>query len=435
MSYNKLTATGPGLSLYLSTLQAITLLRSEPFNNSEMVRNSGAEPMVLMDFFKIPFWLFQVYGVCLYRTSSKERVSLQEAIAFAISMIQIGGYSILVPMFFIKTTPQTPAEFADTAVTLIVFFTAVVRFVCIFSNTKRVKILVDVLQKYFPQNMEEQKSFEVETNYEELIRVTKALSICLSVGVILFNVAPLFNFMMTAYTTDDEVKFDYKLPYPVWYPFKVNTPGMYAIIVLTQAFAAFSCLCAYFVPNMVLITSLLLINMNFRYLAKRVRNLTPTKTEDDIKNLSKILDRHQDIFLLVDVTNEIFNVSVFISFFSLIALLCSIGMNMLGEFQLYDIIRQSLLLVSSLCDLYYVCKYADDMKTSSLDMSDALAEHPWYNGSVYYQRMLLFPMARAQKPARLMAYKFFAVSMESFQSVLTKSYQLLTLIKARFDVD
>uniref|UniRef100_A0A1B0BDR5 Odorant receptor n=1 Tax=Glossina palpalis gambiensis TaxID=67801 RepID=A0A1B0BDR5_9MUSC len=137
--------------------------------------------------------------------------------------------------------------------------------------------------------------------------------------------------MMTSYTTDDEVKFDYKLPYPVWYPFKVNTPGMYAIIVLTQAFAAFSCLCAYFVPNMVLITSLLLINMNFR---------------------------------LVDVTNEIFNVSVFISFFSLIALLCSIGMNMLGEFQLYDIIRQSLLLVSSLCDLYYVCKYADDMKTS-----------------------------------------------------------------------
>ncbi|KAL9927420.1 putative odorant receptor 92a [Glossina fuscipes fuscipes] len=140
-------------------------------------------------------------------------------------------------------------------------------------------------------------------------------------------------------------------------------------------------------------------------------------------------------YRLVDVTNEIFNVSVFISFFSLIALLCSIGMNMLGEFQLYDIIRQSLLLVSSLCDLYYVCKYADDMKTSSLDMSDALAEHPWYNGSVYYQRMLLFPMARAQKPARLMAYKFFAVSMESFQSVLTKSYQLLTLIKARFDVE
>ncbi|KAL9930296.1 odorant receptor 85c-like [Glossina fuscipes fuscipes] len=174
---------------------------------------------------------------------------------------------------------------------------------------------------------------------------------------------------------------------------------------------------------------------NIQYLAKRVRNLTPTNTEDDIKNLSKILGRHQDIYLVVDVTNEIFNVSVFISFFSLVALLCSIGMNILGGSQLYDIIRQSLLLVSSLSELYYVCKYADDMKTSSLDMSDALAEHPWYNGSIYYQRMLLFPMARAQRPARLMAYKFFDVSMESFQSVLTNSYQLLTLIKARFDAE
>uniref|UniRef100_A0ABK9NEW3 Odorant receptor n=1 Tax=Glossina morsitans morsitans TaxID=37546 RepID=A0ABK9NEW3_GLOMM len=400
-----------------------------------MVRNSGAQVMVVLDFFEGPFWMFEKFGVCLYRTSSKERLSLKEAISFAISMVQIGAYSILVPLFFIKTTPPTTAEFSDACIPLILFFTSIVRLTSILVNPKRIRTLVDIFQKYFPQNMEEQKNFKVERNYKELIRVTKALAICLSLGCVLFSLAPLFNFAMAYYTIDDEAKFDYRMPYPIWYPFKVNTPGMYAIMCSTQAFAAFSCVCAYFLPNMVLITSMLLINMNFKYLAKTVRNLTPTNTDDDMKNLSKILSHHQDIFLLVDVTNEIFNISVFISFFSSIALLCSIGMNVLGESQPYHIIKQSLLLVSSLCDLYYTCKYADDMKTSSLDMSDALAEHPWYDGSVYYQRMLLFPMARAQRPAQLMAYKFFAVSMESFQSVLTNSYQLLTLVKARFDVE
>uniref|UniRef100_A0A1B0ACK7 Odorant receptor n=1 Tax=Glossina pallidipes TaxID=7398 RepID=A0A1B0ACK7_GLOPL len=329
-----------------------------------MVRNSGAQLLTVLDFFKVPFWLCQKFGICLYRTSSKERVSVSEAIAFASSMLQIGAYSILVPLYFIKTPPPTTAELSVAAVTLLLFFPAAVRFICILVKSERVRTLVDVFQQHFPQNMEEQKNFEVERNYKELIRVTKGQSICLAIGVVLFSLSPFFNFAMAYHTIGDEAKFDYKPPYHIWYPFKVNTPGVYAIITLTQTFASFSCVCAYFLPNMVLITSLMLINMNFKYLAKAVRNLTPTNTDDDIKNLNKILSHHQDIYVLVDVTNEIFNISVLISFLILTALLCSVGMNVLGESQPYHIIKQSLLLLTSLCDLYYTCKYADDMKTS-----------------------------------------------------------------------
>uniref|UniRef100_A0A1A9VI71 Odorant receptor n=1 Tax=Glossina austeni TaxID=7395 RepID=A0A1A9VI71_GLOAU len=258
-----------------------------------MVRNSGAKPMVVLDFFKVTFWVFQKFGICLYRTSSEKGAPASEAIAFASSMAQIGCYSILVPLFFIKTTPTTAAEFSDALTPLILFLTSIVRIMSILVNIKRIRTLVGVLEKYFPQNMEEQKKFEGEINHKKLIRVTKALSICISLACILFTLGPLFHFAVAYYSIGDEAKFDYGMPYPIWYPFKVNTPG-----------------------------------------------------------------------IQVDVTNDIFNISVFISFFSSIAQLCSIGMNVLTESQPYHLVKQNFLLGSSLCDLYYVCKYADDMKTS-----------------------------------------------------------------------
>ncbi|KAL9880663.1 putative odorant receptor 85d [Glossina fuscipes fuscipes] len=135
----------------------------------------------------------------------------------------------------------------------------------------------------------------------------------------------------------------------------------------------------------------------------------------------------------VDIVNEIFSFSLLINFFAAGALLCLAAVNVIAGSSFYDYIRHTTFLLVALADMYYVCKHADNLMTLSTDISDAFAEHPWYNGSIYYQRMLVFPIARAQRPAALYAYKFFVVSMESFQSLLTSSYQFFTLIKARFD--
>lgn len=53
----------------------------------------------------------------------------------------------------------------------------------------------------------------------------------------------------------------------------------------------------------------------------------------------------------------------------------------------------------------------------STDLSDAFAHHQWYLATVKYQRLLPLPIARAQKSSHLSAYKFFIISMESFQTV------------------
>ncbi|XP_037900413.1 putative odorant receptor 85d [Glossina fuscipes] len=173
--------------------------------------------------------------------------------------------------------------------------------------------------------------------------------------------------------------------------------------------------------------------MNFKHLANRIRNLKPSNAEDDIRNLNKLLSYHQDMLFSVDIVNEIFSFSLLINFFAAGALLCLAAVNVIAGSSFYDYIRHTTFLLVALADMYYVCKHADNLMTLSTDISDAFAEHPWYNGSIYYQRMLVFPIARAQRPAALYAYKFFVVSMESFQSLLTSSYQFFTLIKARFD--
>uniref|UniRef100_A0A1A9VBT9 Uncharacterized protein n=1 Tax=Glossina austeni TaxID=7395 RepID=A0A1A9VBT9_GLOAU len=67
----------------------------------------------------------------------------------------------------------------------------------------------------------------------------------------------------------------------------------------------------------------------------------------------------------------------------------------------------------------------------STDVSVALTDHPWYDGSIDYQRMLPFPIARVERPAQLLDYKLLVVSMESFQPLMTTSYQLFTFTKTR----
>uniref|UniRef100_A0A1B0GFT4 Uncharacterized protein n=1 Tax=Glossina morsitans morsitans TaxID=37546 RepID=A0A1B0GFT4_GLOMM len=104
----------------------------------------------------------------------------------------------------------------------------------------------------------------------------------------------------------------------------------------------------------------------------------------------------------------------------------------------------SVYIVQSIDNVLLVCAYGTEMirlvngneiemkfKTrqkqtifQSTDVSVALTDYPWYDGSIYYQRMLPFPIARAQRPAQLLGYKFFVVSMECFQSVSRYRHRL-----------
>jgi len=58
------------------------------------------------------------------------------------------------------------------------------------------------------------------------------------------------------------------------------------------------------------------------------------------------------------------------------------------------------------------------INSSSTAVASSAYNLPWYNGSIKFQRQIILIMVRAQKPQAISAWKFFDVSMETFQWVL-----------------
>uniref|UniRef100_A0A1A9W0R5 Odorant receptor n=1 Tax=Glossina brevipalpis TaxID=37001 RepID=A0A1A9W0R5_9MUSC len=333
-----------------------------------MIKHSKSQLVTLKDIYQLPFSLFLMYGIRLYRWSPEERLTLIHGIFFANLILHILVYAVLVPMFYIATPPETLAELLDAAITIMFFLTAVVRFLAIIVGRKGLKKFIDLSKEYYPTTVKEQKIFEVEKTYKESNNVAKMIFGCSLFSSISFLFAPLFKYFLDRSQTDDKLEFGYQVPFAVWYPFEVNNAKRYTFVIVTQIFGCLTC-----------------------------------------------------VLGLVDYLNQIFDVMLLFSYFAVSCCLCLTSVNMLVGSYAVDIARQSSLLSVSLFDMYQLCKHGEDMinLVGSTDISEALAEHPWYNGSIHYQRMLIFPMARAQRPAALRASKFFVVSMESFQSVNT----------------
>uniref|UniRef100_A0A1B0A3B1 Odorant receptor n=1 Tax=Glossina pallidipes TaxID=7398 RepID=A0A1B0A3B1_GLOPL len=111
-------------------------------------------------------------------------------------------------------------------------------------------------------------------------------------------------------------------------------------------------------------------------------------------------------------------VRILSSFFGFGGMLRFVGFNAVAGNSMLDILTYLLFISSNLLIMCYLSAYGTEMIRLSTDVSVALTDHPWYDGSIYYQRMLPFPIARVERPGQLL---------------LTTSYQLFTLTKTRCD--
>uniref|UniRef100_A0A1A9W091 Odorant receptor n=1 Tax=Glossina brevipalpis TaxID=37001 RepID=A0A1A9W091_9MUSC len=241
----------------------------------------------------------------------------------------------------------------------------------------------------------------------------------------LFDITPLIIFGVEYIHSGGEKQIDYTLPYGVWYPWDHRQPAMYAFTYAIQLLGSYVAITNFVVPDLILASVASLANLNFGYISKRIREIQPKGNKEDIKCLGELLAYHDDILHMIDEVNDVFSISILLSYFGFSGMSCLIGVNVLTGTHIIEVLKYIVSILSILLIMYYVSKIGTEMITASTDISAALTDHAWYDGNKYYQRMLPFPIARAQRPAVLKGYKFFVLSMESFQSVSLKQYLLL----------
>uniref|UniRef100_A0A1A9WNI6 Odorant receptor n=1 Tax=Glossina brevipalpis TaxID=37001 RepID=A0A1A9WNI6_9MUSC len=372
-------------------------------------------------------------GIRLYKWSEAERTTVRQLFLLFNLLVHTSVYPFFITIYQINIDPDDLLERTTSLAIALFCVNAVTKILCVAMHYKKLGKIIHKLIEYFPTTRESQKMFNLRHEFKTMRRVSNIMLWNHLITAVIFDITPLITFGVEYIHSGGEKQFDYRLPYGIWYPWDHHQPLSFTFTYMTQLLGSYVAVVSFVASDLILISVIALANMNFRYISKLIREFQPKGIEEDFKNLGKMLTYHDDILKMIDEVNDVFSISLLLSFFGFGGMVCLVGFNAVVGDNVLDILTHILFISSIVLIMYYLSTYGTEMITVSTDISVALTDHAWYDGSIYYQRMLPFPIARSQRPAQLQAHKFFVVSMESFQSLMTTSYQLFTLIKTRYD--
>nr|XP_036216479.1 odorant receptor 85b-like [Bactrocera oleae] len=232
---------------------------------------------------------------------------------------------------------------------------------------------------------------------------------------------------------DKNKGFDFTLPFMMTYFYDVNQPLAYAVSYFLQCCGAFHMSLLFLSGDLLLISMVHLVNMHFGYLIYKIESFQPSGTDADMKVLGPLMEYHDEMLFYAERIDNTFGLATLLNYVSSCLVLCFIGLQIVMGSEAVSVIKFIGFLVSTIVQVYFVSYFGNNLKDLSTGISDAFYNHPWYDANYKYMRMLVLPIARAQRCAHLTAFKFFEISMDSFKSLCTTSYQFFTLMRTSIE--
>lgn len=99
-------------------------------------------------------------------------------------------------------------------------------------------------------------------------------------------------------------------------------------------------------------------------------------------------------------------------------LLCFFAFHIVSGDESFTVVKFSLYLVTSLLQIYLICFYGEKLKASSLRLADKVLKNEWYNcDDKAVKSGLMLILLRAHGYAKLTAFKFVDISVDTFSNV------------------
>lgn len=179
----------------------------------------------------------------------------------------------------------------------------------------------------------------------------------------------------------------------------------------------------FLIASFTMITSILIttISVEFYSVCDGIRNLQ-FMTENEVElELSKLIDKHQKIFHLVQDLSEIFSQTFFFRFIVSASL---IGLNLFQLQTTVNIFDNSIFFIYTCFELGQVflqCYFGQFLIDASEKIADEIYSCGWENWQrIGLKKTLVNVLQRAQKPAVLTIWKFGVISMGQFTWVSQK---------------
>nr|QKN21487.1 odorant receptor [Zeugodacus tau] len=386
------------------------------------------------DFVDIPLYLLTFIGAKLFKWTPDDPKSKSRIILLVIfSGLTIYNFSSMI-RFILFENLETLLDITECILFWGFALNGLMKGGTLLCFRHEIESILKGLIVRHPKTKEERLEFQLVPYYKTINASNKYLSIWHLSITSIFILHPVLTAIYGYVNREDENEdFDYVLPFMMNYFYDVNHPLPYAISYFMQCCSAYHMSLLFLSGDLLLISMVQLVNMHLGYLIYRIESFQPTGMDADMKVLGPLLEYHNEILDYAERIDSTFSLATLLNYGGSCLVLCLIGLQIVLGSEALSVIKFIGFLVSTIVQVYFVSHFGNNLKDLSTGISDAYYNHPWYTGNYKYMRMLVLPIARSQRYAHLTAFKFFVISMDSFKSLCTLSYQFFTLLRTKIE--
>nr|QEI46832.1 odorant receptor 16 [Galleria mellonella] len=237
-----------------------------------------------------------------------------------------------------------------------------------------------------------------------------------------------------------------QLPLQAWYPYdKYKSPAFeltYAYQVVAVNLSA-----AVNVSMDTLVTSciaqcrcrLKILGLSLKTLCQNAIHtgqwvLTPDQEKIVASRLRRCIAEHQAILSTVVKIQETFSEPLFAQFTVSIFIICVTAYQLVFETKsTLRLIAMLAYLLVMMLQVFLFCYQGNELSEESTNVANAVYTCPWYACSAKLRRLLLLPMTRSVRVARITAGGITTLSLAAFMAIIKASYTFFTVLQQMGD--
>ncbi|KAL0829389.1 hypothetical protein ABMA28_004163 [Loxostege sticticalis] len=205
-------------------------------------------------------------------------------------------------------------------------------------------------------------------------------------------------------------------------PFAVDDWPTYLTVYAFQGCAEFFMVCMYLGSYILLVDLSTYISIQFTLLQEDVMNIRPTNTrksttfgsDDAITengerngcNFKEFVKRHQDIILLTQELNAIYNKVIFASLLFSTLVICFFAIAAKVSTGTAYTVTNYFAIIHIMLTMYVMCYCSEMLSASSTGIAESAVKNLWYEGDLRYRRTMCFIIMRSQEPCTLRSLYF-----------------------------
>ncbi|XP_058839311.1 odorant receptor 4-like [Topomyia yanbarensis] len=275
---------------------------------------------------------------------------------------------------------------------------------------------------------------------DKVLRPTMAIAAFAAIGNIImvsaFNFLPVAEMIFNHWQTG---KWHRLQPYVIWFPFDGTGGWWYYLVYTFEVYGGYVVAVSNVGTNCIFCLLCAHLTMQLKLLNRSLEDVIQPEEankrrlvqRDAREMLPKLIRRHQSLLSCKETMDAVFSLTFFLNFAASTIIMCVQGFLMLiADF--YVVTKIALFMGCCLVEIFFLCYYGDEVLENSTQLAQAVYNCRWYHqdaGDCKFSKNLIPIILRAQRPMKLMAWKFWPITINTFGMILNASWSYFTLLR------